>query len=373
MKTLVIALLILFSSSVMAAQVRVSEDNGGDGNFVVRGFVETYDETSSSAASLYSYGNPCPVSYNGTVFAAEVDQTVLAVIDTSEGRTVFVVHDISAGGGSCAASGDITNGASDNDYDLAFDPDGMECMVRDDNPGNDSFSGCGPGSYSVSADHQWDNSRTDGIVLGTFEGAWQLDMSYNEDVSAIDEVVAKGSDGNNVSGMTPGNTIRLDNVIEVIIDIKFCSDPNAFNCKKRGVLPVTIFGTGLFDGWDIDVSSLRLCRADGGGCTGAPVDSSVADRGAPGDAGAAQCELVDTDDDGILDTELDTLSPDGVPDLDAAFDAGEVQAMLGDFCNGSKGGVSSPLVITGTTVGGIPFISVPLPNAGVDQLVKANK
>jgi hypothetical protein len=46
------------------------------------------------------------------------------------------------------------------------------------------------------------------------------------------------------------------------IDIKFCSDPNAFNCKKKGVLPVTIFGTDAFDVFDIDISSLQLCTED---------------------------------------------------------------------------------------------------------------
>ena len=62
-----------------------------------------------------------------------------------------------------------------------------------------------------------------------------------------------------MADLTPGNTIRVDNVIEVDIDIKFSSDPNAFTCKKCGLLPVTIFGNDLFDGWDIDVSSLQLC------------------------------------------------------------------------------------------------------------------
>ena len=367
MKSLLLALLVLCSSTAMAGLVRVSEDDAGDGNFVVRGFVETFDESGSSAASLYSYGSPCDVSYNGTVFAAELDKTVLAVVDTSEGRTVFVVHDISAGGGLCADSGDLTGGASDNTYDLAFDTDGtMNCLVIDDDPGNDAYAGCG--TDSVSADHEWVSTRTDGIVLGTLDGAWQLDMSYNELPTNIDEVVAKGSDGDNVALLTPGNTIRLDNVIEVDIDIKFCSDPNAFNCKKGGVLPVTIFGNDIFDGYDIDVSSLQLCSADGV-CVGPPVDYSVADRGTPpGDLGAAQCAINPE-----TGEEEDYLNKDGLDDLDAAFDARDVQEMLSEFCSGPKGGVSSPLYITGTTMDGIPFISVPIGNAGVDQLVKVSK
>ena len=366
MKSLFLALLMLCSSTAMAGLVRVSEDTLGDGNFAVRGFIETFDESSSSAASLYSYNAPCGVSYSGTVFAPELDKTVLAVIDTSEGRTVFVVHDIPDLALPCPyQSGDTTGGLSDNRYILAFDPNGMDCLVKDDT--GEASVGCFPGTTGVRLRHQWVPSRTDGLVLGTLEGAWQLDMSYIA-VTNIGEVMAKGADGYNIEGMTPGNTIRLDNVIEVAIDIKFCSDPNAFNCKKGGVLPVTIFGNDIFDGHDIDVSSLQLCSTDGG-CVGPPVDYSVADRGTPpGDLGAAQCAInPDTGE------EEDFLNKDFIDDLDAAFDAKDVQEMLSEFCSGPKGGVSSTLYVTGTTVDGIPFISVPLGNAGVDQLVKVSK
>jgi hypothetical protein len=152
--------------------------------------------------------------------------------------------------------------------------------------------------------------------------------------------------------------------IEVAIDIKFCSDPNAFNCKKKGVLPVTIFGTGDFDVADIDVSSLRLCTEDGLNCTNAPRDSSIADRGDPeSDLGAAECAIVD-------DVEQDYLTLDGFLDLDAAFEASEVQDMLGTFCGAERNAVSETLVIMGSTIDGTPILSVPIGNAGIDQLVK---
>ena len=67
----------------------------------------------------------------------------------------------------------------------------------------------------------------------------------------------------------------------IAIDIKFCSDPNAFNCKKKGVLPVTIFGTEDFDLQSLDSSSMRLCPEGFAACTGAPRDWSFADRGDP--------------------------------------------------------------------------------------------
>lgn len=120
--------------------------------------------------------------------------------------------------------------------------------------------------------------------------------------------------------------------VELDIDIKFCSDPNAFNCKKKGVLPVTIFGTDSFDVADIDVSTLQLCTEDLSACTGAPRGYSIADRGDPtSDLGAAECYLLEVDTD--IFEEQDYLTQDGFLDLDAAFEAREVQDMLESFCD----------------------------------------
>ena len=174
-----------------------------------------------------------------------------------------------------------------------------------------------------------------------------------------------------------GSAPSIDNVtlaimqIEVAIDIKFCSDPNAFNCKKNGVLPVTIFGTMDFDVESIDISTLQLCTADLSVCTNAPRDWSIFDRGAPSDAGVAQCDL-----DPATGEELDFfIESDGYLDLDVAFEASEVIALLGDFCDdAAKGDVSEALVIIGETYDGVPIYSVPAEdNTGIDRLVKANK
>jgi hypothetical protein len=163
----------------------------------------------------------------------------------------------------------------------------------------------------------------------------------------------------------------VDIPVDVGIDIKFCSDPNAFNCKKKGVLPVTIFGTEDFYVEDIDISTLQLCTEDLSVCTGAPSDYSIADRGDPtSDLGAAQCTLLEVDE-GIFE-EQDYLNPDGFLDLDVAFEASEVQDMLGTFCGSARNAISETLVIIGSTLGGAPFISVPIGNTGTDQLVKKN-
>jgi hypothetical protein len=181
-------------------------------------------------------------------------------------------------------------------------------------------------------------------------------------------VTVIGDTGFSITGLT--SCFR-----QIEIDIKFCSNPNAFNCKKKGVLPVTIFGTSTFHVTDIDPDSLKLCLADMSDCTSmAPRDYSFADRGDPAiDLGAAMCEMIDTDGDGILDTELDTRTPDGFPDMDVAFEARDVQDLLEGFCDSGKGAVSDPLIVSGETWDGTPIFSVPFPDVGIDQLLKVNK
>ena len=154
----------------------------------------------------------------------------------------------------------------------------------------------------------------------------------------------------------------------VAIDIKFCSDPNAHNCRSGGVLPVTIFGAADFDVTDIDLGSLQLCRDDNGVCTDPGLRHwSFADRGDPiSDLGASQCAI----DSGV---ELDFLNPDGFLDLDAAFDKRAVSDLLDVCAGGSKNDSSVPLFIQGSLLDGTPISSTPIGNDGIDQLVRKNR
>ena len=148
----------------------------------------------------------------------------------------------------------------------------------------------------------------------------------------------------------------------VDIDIKFCSNPNAFNCKSRGKTPVTIFGTADLDVTEIDISSLRLCID--GICVESPPSSwSVADRGDPTiDLGAEECAIVD-------EVEQDYLNPDGYDDLDVAFDSQEIVALI-DCSELRKNDVSDTLYLTGELEDGTPIYSEPVGDPGIDQLVK---
>ena len=207
----------------------------------------------------------------------------------------------------------------------------------------------------------------------TLDLFWHIDwsgnlVSYDPSAGYAKTVHLTGLFAHDGLAFVPDSAIMID----IDIDIKFCSDPNAFNCKKKGVLPVTIFGTEDFDVEDIDISSLQLCTEDLISCTNAPRDYSIADRGDPTtDLGAAMCAIIEVEE-GIFE-EQDYLNQDGFLDLNAAFEASEVQDMLGTFCSDVKGATSEPLIITGTNLDGTMIFSVPLPNVGTDQLWKVNK
>ena len=47
-------------------------------------------------------------------------------------------------------------------------------------------------------------------------------------------------------------------LIEIDVDVKPGSDPNAVNTKSRGVLPIGIYGSDTFDVQDIDLSTIHV-------------------------------------------------------------------------------------------------------------------
>lgn len=148
------------------------------------------------------------------------------------------------------------------------------------------------------------------------------------------------------------------------IDIKFCSNPNAFNCTSRGKTPLTLFGTGDFDLATIDVGSLRLCDKTLTHCTGVPISWSTADRGDPTqDLGSMTCAI-----DHLTGEELNGLNPDGFEDLDVAFDTRDVAEVIG--CDGlGTDDLSETLVLIGQMIDGTSITSVPAGDVGIDQLL----
>jgi hypothetical protein len=132
--------------------------------------------------------------------------------------------------------------------------------------------------------------------------------------------------------------------VAVDVDIKPGSCPNPINRSSRGVIPISILGTGNLDVADIDVSSVTLSRADGIGGAVAPNEgppgphSVYEDTGTPFDGEACGCH---------------DLGGDGVMDLSMKFRTDDVVAAL--ELDDLPAGAELELVVSGTLVDGTPF------------------
>ena len=149
--------------------------------------------------------------------------------------------------------------------------------------------------------------------------------------------------------------------VQAFMDIGFCGNPNSFNCKQKGVLPVTIFGSSGIDVSAIEISTLRLCLANDPDSCVSPVDAEFPeDRGNPlTDLGTSQCV-------GNL------ANPDGLDDLGVLFVAREVAELI-DCSKLGKKATSPTLIIKGELSNGTQFISTPADDKGIDQLRISNK
>ncbi|MHC4091780.1 MAG: hypothetical protein ACYSVY_16195 [Planctomycetota bacterium] len=132
----------------------------------------------------------------------------------------------------------------------------------------------------------------------------------------------------------------------VYLDIKPGSCPNPLNRSSHGVVPVARLGTAYFDATMIDVSSVRLLRADGIGGEVAPNEgppgphSEIEDVGTPFEGEACECH---------------DLAGNGIDDLPMKFRTDEVvEALdLDDLANGEE----LELVLTGQLMDGTEFTS----------------
>jgi hypothetical protein len=131
---------------------------------------------------------------------------------------------------------------------------------------------------------------------------------------------------------------------EVPLDVKPGSCPNSYNRSNGGVLPLALVGTAEFDVTQIDLSSVRLSRADGVGGEVAPI---LAGHG-PGPS----VEDVATPFDGAL-CDCHELQGDGIPDLSLKFRTLNVVAAL--ELEGLDPGETPELAVRGNLADGTPF------------------
>lgn len=178
---------------------------------------------------------------------------------------------------------------------------------------------------------------TTGDVFG-IGGVVTVDVSFLPagTQAMIDFKVAGGFDGFRTRVLIDGVTA----VIEARLDIKPESCPNPISTRNRGVVPIAIVGTDLFDPTQIDVNSIMLARADGAGGAVSPLEDRdrIEDVATPFEGDLCDCHI---------------LGGDGVDDLSLKFPAPELIEILA--LESVPEGTYLSLVVTGALLDGTGF------------------
>lgn len=227
-------------------------------------------------------------------------------------------------------------------------------------------------TYDVQGEDTWFALNLDPNGTSFWSGNFGTDNFYrfSIDTGAVEVGPISAGSGGNLFGLCVKGELTVATVIRVDMDIKFCSNPNAHNCRSGGVLPLTVFGTETFDVRSIDLTTAQLCLAtDDTTCVGPPKNWQVEDRGDPTtDLGASMCAV-----DEVTGEELNALNPDGFDDIDIRFVKKDVTEFLLDDCGVlHKGDVSPTLVFKAKTLDGVAISSVPVDDVGIDQLLRQN-
>jgi hypothetical protein len=142
----------------------------------------------------------------------------------------------------------------------------------------------------------------------------------------------------------------------VALDIRPGACPNSLNLRSRGVLPVAVVGSVIFDVTQIDPDSLVLTRTDGLGGEVQPLRGphgpgvALNDVATPFDGPACECRTAGGDGDGIDDLVMKFSVPEMVRsfELDSVAPGTSVTLTLsGTLNDGTLFEASDCILITG--------------------------
>ncbi|MDL1984612.1 MAG: hypothetical protein LWX54_10580 [Deltaproteobacteria bacterium] len=196
---IVFFLLLTAAPFALWAQTEVAvwqESSPGAGDFDENflGHIEVFDQTESTAAEVYQYNG----SYNGSVTPSLADTTQFFLVDTSDGLSLFVVHDKPYDG---------DGGRAQMRFELSGDPDGAARLLEDDVDDRLRVGNLfGPDIFQIH--HFWYECCTDGVVIGALDDPWSMLVSFSD---------VDGSLGNEFLGVSSwvatsadGTTIPLE-------------------------------------------------------------------------------------------------------------------------------------------------------------------
>jgi hypothetical protein len=197
---------LLMTVSAEASAFRVSQESvAGSGDFDanVVGYITPFS-TGLTAANFYRYGNPDGSSYNGEGNGGPLPVSSLSqifLVSASDGLFLTVLHD---------NPNDGSGGTADTRWDLVNDTAGF--AVRDDNPGNDTYT-VSNGNTTFVADQQWNNCCTDGYMIGSLDGFFVALGRFLAAPTGITALRATDAGGNHLAlVLEAGRRVRIDRV-----------------------------------------------------------------------------------------------------------------------------------------------------------------
>ena len=193
-------------------QIEISQESApGTGDFDDHelGLLQAFP-FNDTPAKFYGYDIPEGSSWNGPWMTPVPDRTNLIFANTSEGLTLFVVHD-------CAVPEDPDGGEAEMLFEMSNDADGAERTVEDDPDTPDIYTG-EAGDYLFTADNVWSECCTDGVALSGLDCQSVMilqftDVDDNPDTPAIaglTEWVAHSAEGTEIPlALEEGRRVRL--------------------------------------------------------------------------------------------------------------------------------------------------------------------
>jgi len=185
-------------------QIEVSQESSfgaGDFDSNILGSINVYD-TAGTAAALYNYQWSAslinyPFSPTHVTDPTLIDNTshLFMVNSAVDGLTLFVINDNNSDG---------SGGSALMQVDLSGDPDGMGILVSDD-PGEVVLNN----PFQATGTFKWDSCCTDGMVLGTINGDWELLVGFLAPPVGLTDWNAYSSGGSSLALALGGGAGRV--------------------------------------------------------------------------------------------------------------------------------------------------------------------
>lgn len=203
--------LFLVRPLALPAQIQVAQESAaevGDFDANVLGTINPF-VTSLSTTNYYNFGGRFTFSFGPPLTEPQPtlveSRAHLFLVDTSDGLSMFHVLDEPTS---------AESGTADTAYTLSGDT--AEILAYDETP---DYVGTGRDFYTsdgmlFTADHQWVANRTDGLAIGSLDGAgWSMFVSFTAAPTGLSDWHAISADGNSlILALEPGRRVRLQPV-----------------------------------------------------------------------------------------------------------------------------------------------------------------